>query len=118
MNGKVFPDTGMIMVKLGQVVRIRLNNQSDLFHPIHLHGHTFTVLTRNGRPLQGSPVRLDTVLVYPHETYDIAFVANNPGIWMIHCHNFLHANWGMDMMLMYNISTPYTTGTASKNFPD
>jgi FtsP/CotA-like multicopper oxidase with cupredoxin domain len=119
MNGKVFPDTGMIMVKLGQVVKIRLVNQSDLYHPIHLHGHIFTVLTRDGQPLHGSPVRLDTILVPPHETYEIGFVANNPGIWMIHCHNFLHANWGMDMMLMYNnMSTPYTIGTDSNNFPD
>ncbi len=119
MNGKVFPDTAMLMVKYGQLVRIHLDNQSDLYHPIHLHGHIFTVLTRNGQPLQGSPIHLDTVLVPPHTIYDIAFIANNPGIWMIHCHNFLHANWGMDMMLMYyGYSTPYTVGTDTGNFPD
>ncbi|HLJ32115.1 MAG TPA: multicopper oxidase domain-containing protein, partial [Ktedonobacteraceae bacterium] len=119
MNGKVFPDTGMIMVKYGQLVKIHLDNQSDDYHPIHLHGHIFTVLARNGQPLRGSPIRLDTVLVPPHTTYDIAFVANNPGIWMLHCHNFLHANWGMDMMLeYYGYSTPYTVGTRSGNFPD
>jgi len=107
------------MVKYGQLVEIHLVNQSDLYHPIHLHGHIFTVLEKNGKPLTGSPVRLDTILVQPHTTYDIAFVANNPGIWMIHCHNFLHANWGMDMMLAYDgYSTPYTTGTQSGNFPD
>jgi FtsP/CotA-like multicopper oxidase with cupredoxin domain len=119
MNGKVFPNTGMIMVREGQLVKIRLENQSDLYHPIHLHGHSFMVLARNGQPLTGSPVRLDTVLVPPHTTYDIAFLANNPGIWMIHCHNFLHANWGMDMMVdYYGYSTPYTVGTISGNFPD
>lgn len=119
MNGKVFPDTGMIMVRLGDLVKIRLVNQSDLYHPIHLHGHTFTVLDENGRPLAGSPVNLDTILVYPHTTVDIGFVANNPGIWMLHCHNFLHANFGMDMMLNYEgYTTPYTIGTASGNFPD
>lgn len=119
MNGKVFPDTGMIMVKEGQLVKIHLDNQSDLYHPIHLHGHIFTVIDHNGRPLTGSPIRLDTVLVPPHQSYDIAFVANNPGVWMLHCHNFLHANWGMDMMLVYDgYSTPYTIGTLSGNFPD
>ena len=119
MNGKVFPDTGMLMVKEGQLVEIHLVNQSDLYHPIHLHGHTFTVLDKNGKPLTGSPVHLDTVLVQPHTSYDIAFVANNPGIWMIHCHNFIHANWGMDMMLVYQgYSTPYAVGTLSGNFPD
>ncbi|GHO89543.1 copper oxidase [Dictyobacter formicarum] len=119
MNGKVFPNTGMIMVKEGQLVRIHLDNQSALYHPMHLHGHTFTVIAHNGQPLKGSPVYLDTVLVPPHSSYDIAFVANNPGIWMIHCHNFVHANWGMDMMLMYdNYSTPFNVGTQSGNFPD
>lgn len=119
MNGKVFPNTGMIMVKYGQLVKLHLDNQSDLYHPIHLHGHIFTVLARNGQPLTGSPIRLDTILIAPHTNYDIAFVANNPGIWMIHCHNFLHANWGMDMMLVYyGYSTPYTVGTQSGNFPD
>ncbi len=119
MNGKVFPYTGMIMVKYGQLVKIQLVNQSDLYHPIHLHGHVFTVLDVNGKPLTGSPVRLDTVLVQPHTTVDIGFVANNPGIWMIHCHNFLHANFGMDMMIdYYGYSTPYTVGSASGNFPD
>lgn len=119
INGKVFPFTGMLMVKDGQLVKIHFDNQSDLYHPMHLHGHVFTVLAYNGQPLQDSSVHLDTVLVPPHGTYDIAFVANNPGIWMIHCHNFLHANWGMDMMLSYEgYSTPYTVGTQSGNFPD
>ncbi|MBA2395936.1 MAG: multicopper oxidase family protein [Ktedonobacteraceae bacterium] len=119
MNGKVFPDTGMIMVKEGQVVKIHFDNQSDLYHPMHLHGHFFVVLARNDRPLTGSPVYLDTVLVPPHTRYDIAFLANNPGVWMLHCHNLLHANWGMDMMVMYsNVSTPYTVGKISGNSPD
>ena len=119
MNGKVFPATGMIIVKEGQLVKIHFDNQSDLYHPMHLHGHVFVVLARNGRPLTGSPVYLDTVLIPPHTSYDIAFLANNPGIWMLHCHNLLHANWGMDMMVMYsNISTPYTVGKTSGNIPD
>ncbi len=118
MNGKVFPDTGMIMVKEGQIVKLHFDNQTTLYHPMHLHGHVFTVLEQNGKPLTGSPVYQDTVLVPPHATYDVAFIANNPGIWMLHCHNFLHANWGMDMMVMYNVSTPYTVGTVSGNFPD
>lgn len=118
MNGKVFPDTSMLMVKEGQLVKIHFDNQTNLYHPMHLHGHVFTVLAQNGEALTGSPVHLDTVLVPPHATYDVAFNANNPGIWMIHCHNFLHANWGMDMMLTYDVSSPYTVGTASGNFPD
>lgn len=118
LNGKVFPQTGMIMLQEGQLVRLHLDNQSDIIHPIHLHGHVMTVLLHNGKPLTGSPVHLDTVNIQPHDSYDLAFVANNPGIWMLHCHNLLHANWGMDMMVMYNVSSPYTVGRASGNFPD
>ncbi|HXR65360.1 MAG TPA: multicopper oxidase domain-containing protein, partial [Ktedonobacteraceae bacterium] len=119
INGKVFPDTGMIMVREGQLVKIHFDNQSDLYHPMHLHGHSFIILAHDGKPLLGSPVRLDTVLIPPHSTYDIAFVANNPGIWMLHCHNLLHSNWGMDMMVAYyGYTTPYSVGTRSGNFPD
>ncbi|BCL84193.1 putative oxidase (copper-binding protein) [Ktedonobacteria bacterium brp13] len=119
INGKVFPNTGMIMVHEGQLIQIHIVNQSNLYHPMHLHGHTFTVLTHDGQPLTGSPVRLDTILVPPHQSYDIGFLANNPGIWMLHCHNLLHANWGMDMMVMYdNYTTPFTVGKASGNSPD
>ncbi len=120
LDGKSFPDTPMLMVKPGQLVRLRFVNDADAGdHPMHLHGHTFTVLTKNGHPLTGSPVHLDTISVGPHETYDVAFYANNPGLWMIHCHNLYHANHGMDMMLVYpNISTPYSIGYTSGNFPD
>lgn len=119
LNGRVFPNTGMIMVHEGQIIKIRFDNQSGFYHPMHLHGHVFTVLTHNGKPLSGSPVQVDTILVPPHQSYDVAFIANNPGLWMLHCHNFLHANWGMDMMVAYTgISTPFTIGSASGNFPD
>ena len=118
MNGKVFPDTGMMMVKEGQVIKIHFDNQTSLYHPMHLHGHVFTVLDENGTALSGSPIHQDTVLVPPHSTYDVAFLADNPGVWMLHCHNFLHANWGMDMMVTYDVSTPYTVGSLSGNFPD
>jgi FtsP/CotA-like multicopper oxidase with cupredoxin domain len=120
LDGQSFPNTPTLMVKMGQLVRLRFVNGADAgIHPMHLHGHTFTVLTKNGRPLTGSPVHLDTISLRPHETYEVAFYANNPGLWMIHCHNLYHANHGMDMMLSYpGISTPYTIGNASGNFPD
>ena len=120
LDGKTFPNTPTLIVKTGQLVKLRfVNDAIGGIHPMHLHGHTFTVLTRNGRALSGSSVRLDTLSVAPHETYEVAFYADNPGLWMIHCHNLFHANHGMDMMLAYpNISTPYSIGYASGNFPD
>lgn len=120
LDGKSFPNTPTLMVKEGQLVRLRFVNEGNAgIHPMHLHGHTFTVVSKNGRALSGSPVRLDTISVRPGESYDVAFYADNPGLWMIHCHNLYHANHGMDMMLAYpNISTPYNIGYASGNFPD
>ena len=120
LNGAVFPQTPTIVVQPGQVVKLHLvSDAANGIHPMHLHGHTFTVLAKDGRPLTGSPIYLDTISIRPHETYDVAFVADNPGLWMFHCHNLYHANHGMDMMVVYpNITTPYTIGSASGNFPD
>jgi FtsP/CotA-like multicopper oxidase with cupredoxin domain len=120
INGQTFPDIPMLTVKTGDLVKIHINIESgDNDHPIHLHGHSFQVLAHNGRPLTGSPITLSTILVNPHETYDIAFVANNPGIWMMHCHILGHAASGMDMMVNYeSVTTPYSVGKASGNMPD
>jgi FtsP/CotA-like multicopper oxidase with cupredoxin domain len=60
-------------------------NETAWWHPMHLHGHSFRILKRNGSSI---PHNLwgDTVLVPPKETVEVAFVADNPGDWMIHCH--------------------------------
>jgi len=88
-------------------------------HPIHIHGHVFSVLAKNGQRLSGSPVHLDAILVGPHETWDVAFKADNPGIWMLHCHVLIHAAGGMSMTINYEgISSPFTMGTRSGNVPE
>jgi FtsP/CotA-like multicopper oxidase with cupredoxin domain len=62
---------------------------------------------------------LDTLPVSENETYEIAFIADNPGLWMKHCHNLIHAQLGMSMMVNYEgITTPYRVGTKSGNLPD
>ena len=119
LNGQAFPQTPAYVVTLGQRVVVHIINSGTDDHTMHLHGHSVSVLTRNGQPLRGSLVVLDTLLVGSKESYDIAFTADNPGLWMFHCHNLYHANWGMDMMLVYpNIATPYFIGTQSGNEPD
>jgi FtsP/CotA-like multicopper oxidase with cupredoxin domain len=116
INGKASPDTDPIVVYTGELVRIHFVNDSGDIHPMHLHGHTFTILARDDQPLTGSPVLSDTVLVLPHQSYDIGFLANNPGIWMLHCHNLFHASHGMDMMVMYQgVSTPFHEGGPAGN---
>jgi FtsP/CotA-like multicopper oxidase with cupredoxin domain len=61
---------------------------------MHLHGHFFRVLARNGRPARLREWR-DTVLLAPNERAEIAFVADNPGDWMFHCHVLGHQASGM-----------------------
>ena len=62
-------------------------------HPIHIHGHTFEVLTSNLRKLP--PFRADTVLLLPKERMEVALVAGSAGEWMLHCHILEHQETGM-----------------------
>ncbi len=119
INAQEFPNVPMIMVEPGQTVKLHIVNNTEEYHPMHLHGHYFTVLAKNNISLTGSPIHLDSILVAPGETWDVAFIADNPGLWMLHCHVLIHAATGMDMMIVYpNISTPYTVGRASGNIPE
>jgi FtsP/CotA-like multicopper oxidase with cupredoxin domain len=73
---------------------LELVNDTSWHHPIHLHGHVFKVLTKNGKPVL--PVQWgDTVLLDPDSRAEIAFVADNPGDWMLHCHVLEHQATGM-----------------------
>lgn len=119
LNGKVFPDAPMFMVKEGDLVKTTIINRGNVEHPMHLHGHHVLVLSRNGKPSTGSPWWSDTLDVQPGETYEIAFIANNPGLWMDHCHNLTHAADGMSMHLMYEgVTTPYSVGSGTQNHPE
>jgi len=119
INGEVFPHTPTFVVEEGDLVKTRIVNRSLVYHPMHLHGHHVFVLSRNGEPYKGSPLWLDTVLLEPGETYEVAFRADNPGIWMDHCHVLEHAAWGMSMHLIYhNVTTPYMVGKATGNHPE
>jgi FtsP/CotA-like multicopper oxidase with cupredoxin domain len=119
INGKLLPHTKMLTVKTGDVVKLTYRNRTIVDHPMHLHGHHFTVLSHNGRPYTGSALRLDSLQTKPGDTWEVAFVADNPGMWMSHCHNLNHAAKGMDMMISYeNVMTPYTFGPATPNQPE
>jgi FtsP/CotA-like multicopper oxidase with cupredoxin domain len=111
INGHTYPDVPMFTVAEGDVVRMRLENRSGDGHPMHLHGHHAVVLSRDGVPATGSPWWVDTLQVGDGETYEIAFVADNPGVWTDHCHNLPHAVEGLLAHLMYEgVSTPYRVG--------
>lgn len=81
-------------LRQGEHCILSMVNQTGFEHPMHLHGHVFRVLAINGTPAKFREWR-DTVLVGPRETVDIAFVADNPGEWMFHCHILEHAAGGM-----------------------
>ena len=111
INGHLFPDVPMYTVEEGDVVVMDLKNSSGVTHPMHLHGHHAVVLSRNGKPATGSPFWMDSLEVRSGERYRIAFLADNPGIWMDHCHNLPHAAQGLVAHLMYaGVSTPYRVG--------
>jgi FtsP/CotA-like multicopper oxidase with cupredoxin domain len=86
---------------------------------MHLHGHHVLVLSRDGVPASGSPWWSDTLNVRPGESYVVAFRADNPGLWMDHCHNLKHAADGLTMHVAYTgVSTPFEVGTAHHNTPE
>lgn len=100
IDKKPWPDSGhrklpppLMVLARGEVCRLSLQNVTPHMHPIHLHGHTFQVLGSSNREIV--PHFADTVLVTPKERVDIAFVADNPGDWMLHCHIIEHQETGM-----------------------
>ncbi|MCC5578026.1 multicopper oxidase family protein [Microtetraspora sp. AC03309] len=93
INGKKFDPKVVEPVRPGERVRLSFVNRSLMWHPMHLHGHTFA-LGRSG-------ARKDTAIVLPGATVNADFEADNPGLWMIHCHNVYHAEAGMMTLLGY-----------------
>ena len=119
INGKLFPKTPMYMVRRGDLVKMRIVNNTGTVHPMHLHGHHVLVLSRDGKRTTGSPWWVDTLNVHPDEEFEVAFRADNPGIWMDHCHNLPHAVDGMTMHVAYEgISTPFRVGGDAENHPE
>ncbi len=94
INGRVYPDSDDITIKPGERVRLEYFNHSMMAHPMHLHGHFFEVVG-TGR-LTGVRSKKDTLIIPPHMGRGaIEFVADNPGIWIHHCHNLYHLAGGM-----------------------
>ena len=119
INGHLWPDVPMYYVEEGDLVVFHIENHSGKVHPMHLHGHHAVVVSRDGKPATGSPWWIDSLDVHQNETFDIAFRADNPGIWMDHCHNLKHASQGLVAHLMYaGVSTPYRIGDDTGNDPE
>jgi len=104
MNGTSMTGEGqsdmppLLKLQLKSSYILSLRNDTAWWHPMHLHGHSFRVLSRNGTPVSHRQWA-DTVLVPPNEITEIAFVADNPGDWMLHCHVTDHQVSGMMALL-------------------
>jgi FtsP/CotA-like multicopper oxidase with cupredoxin domain len=100
LNGRSWPTRDyaklpppLFTFRRGERIILEIANTTSRMHPIHIHGHTMTVLSAS---LLARPVHCaDTVLVLPNERVTVAFVADNPGNWMIHCHVIEHQETGM-----------------------
>lgn len=111
VNGAVAPHIPSVVVSEGDVLRLTVVNRGWETHPMHVHGHHVRVISRDGVEATGSPLLLDTFDVRPGEVWVVELVADNPGIWMDHCHNLEHAAEGMMFSLAYRgVSTPFSHG--------
>jgi FtsP/CotA-like multicopper oxidase with cupredoxin domain len=86
MNGRCFPYTMPLEVKAGDKVRVRFANAMMDAHPMHIHGHQFHITASDGNTLADCNIKKNTVNVASGETWDIEFLADNPGRWVFHCH--------------------------------
>jgi FtsP/CotA-like multicopper oxidase with cupredoxin domain len=88
INGKAYPSTDTIRLKIGQTVKLRfIGSNNNFIHPMHVHGGPFTVIARDGQPLPPQArFDADTVNVGPGQRYDVVWRAREPGKWLIHCH--------------------------------
>lgn len=96
INGKTYDETDPLPVRQGERVRLRFQNQSMMWHPLHVHGHTLQV-----RNPSGTGPRKDTMAVLPMTEVVADLDATNPGQWMVHCHNVYHMEAGMMTRLSY-----------------
>ena len=103
INGRTYPNPEVLEVSEGDRVRIRMINAgSSSIHPMHLHGHQFEVVAIDGNPVPpGNRQLRNNQPLTPGEVYDIEFTANNPGVWMFHCHELHHAAGGMIAKVVY-----------------
>jgi FtsP/CotA-like multicopper oxidase with cupredoxin domain len=87
------PDKPWGQYKLGQTVRVRMQNRTAWPHAMHFHGHHVREVEHSART--PDPAWRDTVLMQRGETVVVAFQAHNPGKWMLHCHMLAHQAGGM-----------------------
>lgn len=113
INGKSFPATDTIKMKVGQTLKVRfIGSHTTTIHPMHIHGGPFEVAAIDAEILHPSARYLaDTVNVAPGQRYDVLWKAQRPGKWLIHCHishhttnNNVEVDGGGGLMLIIDVS--------------
>lgn len=103
INGKTDMMDSQVTLQQDEVMRVTFMNHSMMFHPMHLHGHTFQVRSIDGFDTPQGP-RKDTVIVKPMSSVTVDVLANNPGLWALHCHNTYHMESGMMTSVKYALN--------------
>jgi FtsP/CotA-like multicopper oxidase with cupredoxin domain len=88
INGKAYPETETVSMKVGETLKVRfVGSHSSFVHPMHIHGGPFQIVEADGYPVpDGAILTKDTVNVGPGERYDVIWEALEPGRWLLHCH--------------------------------
>lgn len=88
INGKAYPSTDVIKMRVGETLKVRfIGSNSGFIHPFHIHGGPFVVVARDGETLPPSArFKADTINIAPGQRYDVIWTALKPGKWLIHCH--------------------------------
>jgi FtsP/CotA-like multicopper oxidase with cupredoxin domain len=119
VNGETHEQMPALVVREGDLVRVKLSSRTRAVHPMHLHGHHVLVLSRNGEPTRGSPWWTDSLDLTKGDTFEVGFRADNPGLWMFHCHNLVHAAEGLGTHVVYEgVTTSYLVGGRTRNRPE
>ena len=100
INGKSWPSTNpLFSTERGKRYRLAMTNKSGDNHPVHLHRHTFEITGVGDKPTAG--VMKDTVNMTRFSTVEIDFVADDPGLTLLHCHHQDHQDEGFMGMMTY-----------------
>lgn len=99
INGEPYSSTKPLHIREGQRPTLTFDNTTMMYHPIHLHGHTYQVIKSDGT----LGPRKDTVIVLPKQKVQVVLFADNPGTWVMHCHNTYHQDAGMMTRLDYTL---------------
>jgi FtsP/CotA-like multicopper oxidase with cupredoxin domain len=88
INGRAYPSTDSIKMKVGETLKVRfIGSSSGFIHPMHIHGGPFVVVARDGNTLEpAARFKADSLNIGPGQRYDVIWTALKPGNWLIHCH--------------------------------